>query len=284
MSFDLSNFDDPTLEKDYVTYLVEQEAVDAFLHFSRLWDYFRNPITPATGVAAETLNANSKPYFQVQEIGLPARITGVNRFGIGGEQLTNIARKEVVIENDIAWRVQTMIEFLFGKPISIRSLARTPALADTIEGIVKALFDANGGQGFFQELALLASVYGFADVVLRTPADWRVPAKTPSSTPATAPTGGGSGQDSSDAGPRLSATPAEPSGRSLRAAQDLVRKISLEVVEASRIVPVLDEDDFRSVRYWIQTFRKQISQLDNRSRPFLSVGWAGQKSAGPKTI
>ena len=29
MGFDLTNFDDPTLEADYVTYLVEQEAVDA---------------------------------------------------------------------------------------------------------------------------------------------------------------------------------------------------------------------------------------------------------------
>jgi len=59
MGFDLSNFNDPALDTDYLTYLVEQEAVDANIHFSRLWEYFRNPISPTAGIAAEALNANS---------------------------------------------------------------------------------------------------------------------------------------------------------------------------------------------------------------------------------
>ena len=130
MGFELGNFNDPTLDPDFLTYLVQQQAVDAYLHFSRLWDYFRNPIQPAAGIAADALNPNSRPYFQAQEIGLPARITGINRSGIGAEQVTNLSRKEVVIENDIAWRVHTMVDFLFGKPVSIRSLARDPAIAD----------------------------------------------------------------------------------------------------------------------------------------------------------
>lgn len=281
MSFDLRNFNDPTLEGDYVRYLVEQEAVDTFLHFSRLWDYFRNPMSPAAGAAAESLNANSRPYFQVQEIGLPARITGINRLSIGGEQVTNISRKEVVIENDIAWRVHTMVEFLFGKPISIRSLAPERTTAEAVEAVVKSMFEANGGQSFCQELALLGSIFGFADVVIRLPEDWPSVPASPATGPASAPTGEGSKANSSDREPRLSAPPAD---RATRHAQAMARKITLEIVEAPRIQPILHEDDFRTVRYWIQAFRKQTSQLEDRARPFLSFGWGGQRNVGPKMI
>ena len=283
MSFDLTSFKDATLEADYLTYLVEQEAVDAFLHFSMLWNHFRNPIGPAAGIAAEALNANSRPYFQAQEVGLPARVTGINRFGIGAEQVTNLSRKEVVIENDIAWRIETMVAFLFGKPISIRSLARDPATAEAIDTVLKGLFDANGGQAFFQELALLGGVYGFVDVVLRPPTDWA--AQVASTTPSPAPAGRGPKAETSPQEPRLPAPPVGgPAERRLRRATALARRITLEAVEAPRIVPVLDEDDFRTVRYWVQVLRKQTSQLDRGSRPFVSFGWGGRRDAQPKMV
>ena len=37
--------------------------------------------------------------------------------------------------------------------------------------------------------------------------------------------------------------------------------MSLEAVEAPRIVPVLDEDDYRRLRLWIQVFRRQANRL-----------------------
>ncbi len=279
MGFELKNFNDPTLETDYVGYLVDAEATDAHLHFSRLWDYFRNPIAPAVGLAADALNTNSRPYFQAQEIGLPARITGINRFGIGAEHVTNLARKEVVIENDIAWRIHTMVDFLFGKPVSIRSLAREPATAEIIESVIKNLFDANGGQAFFQTLALMGSVYGFVDVILRMPADWPADANKPLSSHPTQPVGEGSVKDGS------SSPPVPPMVRhGSPQVGKLVRRLTMEVVEASRIIPILDENDFRTARYWIQCFRKQTPQLEGVNRGIMSFGWSGRRDAHPKTV
>ena len=275
MGFELGNFNDPTLETDYVSYLVDAEAVDAHLHFSRLWDYFRNPIAPAVGIAADALNTNSRPYFQAQEIGLPARITGVNRFGIGAEHVTNLARKEVVIENDIAWRIHTMVDFLFGKPVSIRSLAREPATAEIIDSVIKSLFEANGGQTFFQSLALIGSVYGFVDVVLRMPPDFSAVANKPPFTLPNPPEGEVARQQ------RDSSPPAPPNGRQ---AGHLASLLTLEVVEAPRTIPILDEDDFGAARYWIQCFRKQTPQLDRSNHGILSFGWSGRRDAQPRTV
>ena len=82
MTFELTSFQDPELDADYVSYLVDHHAVESSIHYGRTWDYFRNPLIPAVGPAADTLNANSHPYFQAQEVGLPARITGIKRVGL----------------------------------------------------------------------------------------------------------------------------------------------------------------------------------------------------------
>ncbi len=87
MAFELGSFQDPELDPDYVSYLVDQQAEDTAQHYGRLWDYFRNPLVPAIGAAAGTLNANSRPYFQAQEAGLPPRITAVRRIA-GANQPT----------------------------------------------------------------------------------------------------------------------------------------------------------------------------------------------------
>jgi hypothetical protein len=295
MSLELDNFNDPTLDPDYVAYLVEQEAVDANVHFARLWDYFRNPLSPPAGIAADVLNASSRPYFQAQEMGLPARLTGVNRLGIGAEQLTDTSRKEIVIENDIAWRVHTAVDFLFGKPASIRSLAGDPETAAAVEAVVAALFDANGGQGFFQELALLGAVYGFVDIILRLPADWPHPLMPESAnSPPPRPAGSAPESEIVGAGTSLSVpanadgsrqNPARARSRTiLERARLLAGKLTLETIEAPRVLPILAEDDFRTVRYWIQSFRKQTPELDASARPFLSFGWGGRRDASPRTV
>ena len=57
MAFELRNFEDPRLDVEYVTHLVDQQAAESALRFDRLWDYFRNPLLPAIGPAADALNA-----------------------------------------------------------------------------------------------------------------------------------------------------------------------------------------------------------------------------------
>ena len=47
--------------------------------------------------------------------------TRVTRTSDGG-QPSDIARKEVVIENDIGWRIEAMVDYLFGKALVIDGL------------------------------------------------------------------------------------------------------------------------------------------------------------------
>jgi len=75
MSFDLTNFNDPTLDEDYVAYLVGQESLDAYLHFSRLWTTSAIP-SPRRGVNCRRAERQQRPYIQAQEMGLPPASPG----------------------------------------------------------------------------------------------------------------------------------------------------------------------------------------------------------------
>ena len=187
MPFELDKFETAPAA-DYLTYLVDRQWSDNQARHDRLWNYFRNPLVPAIGAVGRAMNVNSRPYVQAQEVGLPARITGVAYSAAGIQSLTDVQRKEVVIENDIAWRIQTGIDFIFGKDIVIRSLAGDPQLAETIEQVISAMLAANGGIGFLQEMALYGAVFGFVDIALRTPADGTT--ALPVSAQATSPSAG----------------------------------------------------------------------------------------------
>lgn len=252
MPFDLSNFNDSQLDTEYVTWLIDQQAPQNQALHSRLWDYYRNPLVPSAATTAGVLNENSRPYFLAQEVGLPARITGVQRLGAAA-QATDLRRKEVVIENDIAWRVQTMVDYLVGRPVVIRSLAGNPDTARAIEQVLDACFDANGGVSLLQEMSLFASVYGFVDVALRSPAH-----------PLTAPED--TRDDSADA--RSNSTPTRAITRA--------RQLRLETVEARRIVPLLADDDYRTCRYWMQRYHRPAGKLAAAKRNFLSRSRSAQ--------
>ena len=136
MPFELDKFEDATLSEDYLTYLVERQWTDSHARHSRLWSYFRNPFVPTTGAISGAWNINSRPYVQAQEMGLPARITGLT-YGVKGQQpVTDVQRKEVVIENDIAWRLHTMVDYLFGKNVTVRSLADDKGKAKLIDRVI----------------------------------------------------------------------------------------------------------------------------------------------------
>ena len=242
MKLDFTNFADPTLDESFVEYLISEEAPDRGLHFARLWAYYKNDLTPlGVGLpeaerSADWL-ASARPYYQAQEFGLPARISGRSHLGYGGAGVPQPAfsRKEVVIENDIGWRIDTGVHFLAGKPVAFESLAGRPEGARAIEAALAAVWQASGGQSLLEELALLGAIYGFVDLAIRVRLD--------SGDVAEARTGGGGG-----------ASPAAPA---LRAG----RTVSLEAIEPPRILPILDEQDYRRLRYWVQVFRRQANRL-----------------------
>ena len=241
MGFELGIFKDGLLEGDYLEWLVDERSAEVASHFSRFWEYYANRIEDVRvgSEVARKAGYSSRAYVQAQEYGLPARITGLAHSGdggvFGGRAVKDVQRKEVVIENDIGWRVNAAVDFLFGKPISFVSKAGSGSKRAEIEGILKAVFAANGGIGFFQDMAVLGSVYGFVDCIVRP------------------------GEQVFDY------TCNSSSGLSQGQVLEKTRTIGLELIEAPRALPVLDENDYRRIRYYVQHFYQKRNALGRRS-------------------
>lgn len=176
MPFDLSIFRDspdaPPLDEDFVARQIALAGAENAVRFARLMSYYHNdlregPAMPSRLDAAEA----ARPYVQAQEFGLPPRITGFRHDGFGaifgGERVGDIRRKEVVIENDIAWRIDTMLSYLFGGGVQFRSLADDADLRARIERALTIALSANGGTLFLHNMGLFGHVYGFVDVMVR---------------------------------------------------------------------------------------------------------------------
>jgi len=246
MGFELEIFNSgqDRLDRDFVEWLVDEHSIDIHRHFGRLWDYYANQMMEIsdTGSLYGKLNESGRCYVQAQEYGLPPRITGLIHSSAGGlfasRPVKDIQRKEVVIENDIAWRINAAVDFLFGKPVNFVSRSPDGQKRSEIERIIKAVFAANGGIGFFQDMAVLGSVYGFVDCFVR-PGD-------------SALSGFQSISSSSHTLP-------------LEDVLQLAQTIGLELIEAPRALPVLDENDYKKIRFYIQHFYQKKNALNKKS-------------------
>src|SRR2546421_82382 len=127
----------------------------------RLHAYYQNPLRACP--VSDDDAGSSRPYRLGQEWGLPSRITGVRVTGYGGffdtfaassasgstsgffaaQTVAGVARKEVVIENDIAWRVDTLVDYLFGKPLVITSAACDPNRRAELEQLLRLIIANN---------------------------------------------------------------------------------------------------------------------------------------------
>jgi hypothetical protein len=249
MAFELGIFGDESFDAGFVDWLIGQQWPQSSRHFGRLWDYYHNPMVATGAGVGEGANDSGRGYVQAQEIGLPARITGRLYAGADsvamGKDVGDIQRKEVVIENDIAWRVNAMVDFLFGRKVGIVSQAADADRRRKIEMILKTVFDANGGSVFFQDMAVLGSVYGFVDCIVR----W----------------GGLLGERFQNSTSQVMSplTTTDHSFDSiLRAAADIV----LELIEAERALPVLDENDYKQIRYYMQHFVQMRNEVAGDQR------------------
>jgi Phage portal protein, SPP1 Gp6-like len=264
MGFELDIFEDAALDAGYIEWLVDTQSVDVQTHFGRLWDYYANPRIEATGAGASErkVTESGRCYMQAQEYGLPARITGLVHTGQAGafaaRPLSQVQRKEVVIENDIAWRVNATVDFLFGKPITFVSKSPDEPKRTQIENILNAVFVANGGIGFLQDMAVLGSVYGFVDCFVR-PGDEIIERVTSSLTPTSL-------SGSREAG-------------SLDDVLRLAQTIDLELIEAPRALPILDENDYKNIEYYVQHFYQKKNAVSGKSS-FLARLLSGGKRGG----
>jgi hypothetical protein len=272
------------------------EGVDRLLHidgprYRRLWAYYRNPMTTVAVEPGDT--GAQRPYRQAQEWGLPSRITAVRSATEldEGIQVDGVSRKEVVIENDIGWRIDTMVDSLFGKPLVISSAAPDTGRRAVISQLLRLVFAANGGISFLQQMALLGSVHGFVDVLVKLdctcippvnpsaastscgidnlgqpPVDKNVSAPEPTVPPADAPTSASVVDSTTPA----SSPPVTESARgegdpqandpeanhtmSPDALARIARMIRLEIVEPARALPVLSLADVRNFDAYAQAY------------------------------
>lgn len=169
----------PDLESPIASHLARDLPMQA-----RRWRYYRNPSVPGRSGACPA---------QVQ--GLPERL-----------QPAEGRSREIVIENDIAWRVHTLVDFMFGKPLELTPQVSDPQRADAIRRFLRAVIEVNGGVNLFQDAAVLGTVFGHVDLLLRV-------------------RGGG---------PFNLADPVDAASRFV-----------IEPVDARRGIPVLADDDYR---------------------------------------
>jgi len=245
MGFDLSIFEDEQFGADYVEWLVDERSIDVQAHFSKMWEYYANPRQDVISADSRRESTNGRCYVQAQEYGLPPRITGFVHSAstgvFGGRRVRDVQRKEVVIENDIAWRINAAVDFLFGKPVSFVSKSPISQKRAKIECILKAVFEANGAVGFFQDMAVLGSVYGFVDCLVR-PSD--------------------------EIFERISSSSQPPSFKDVL---QLARTIDLELIEAPRALPVLEESDYKKIRYYVQHFYQKRNALSRKNTFFAKL-------------
>ncbi len=151
-----------------VEHAVETHVNRDLSRYEKMWAYYRNPIE----LVRSSGSANSRRgwYRSGQEIGLPTRIVGVGAHdasGIGTGLGSEHDRREVVIENDIGWRVGTMVDFMFGSPIRIESLAKDEGTKHQIEDVLESVWESSGGISLMQDMATLGHVFGHVDLLVR---------------------------------------------------------------------------------------------------------------------
>ncbi len=222
MPYRLSPFADVGLSEATLEMLLAQHASATLPRMERLWKYYRNPIEH---------NASwmhlQRPRL-AQEAGLPHRITQSWPHDANLDDRT-AARREIVIENDIGWRIHAMIDFMLGKPVSLRSTAVDASLRETIDRVLDAVWESSGGIALLQDAALLGHVYGHVDLLLRV------------DRPALL----GLGHDG------------------IFAAEDLLRlseAIRIEVIEPTRGIAMLNPGDYRAIDAYIVAMSREVPQ------------------------
>jgi len=151
--------------------LLDRHFGSTLPRFERLWNYYRNPLRPVGHGGGHGGGGSSESsgrwYRLAQEDALPARLTGRTEPGSPLTDDRNPARREVVIENDITWRIHALVDLMFGKPIRIHSTCADPVRRTLIERTLDTVLEASGGIGLLQDAALLGHIFGHVDLTIR---------------------------------------------------------------------------------------------------------------------
>jgi hypothetical protein len=119
--------------------------------------------------------------------------------------------------------------------------------------LLKALFEANGGIRFFQDMAVLGSVYGFVDCLVR---------------PGEEILGDNTFQKLHSARASQDGVTSSSLAQKFETVLRLVRQIDLELIEAPRALPILEENDYRKTKYYVQHFCQRRNALNKEGSIF----------------
>lgn len=223
MAYRLQAFSDVGLNEASLALALREHETRTTPRLDRLWTYYRNALEPVA--RAGTTQSSPRWYTQPQEIGLPARLT---RPGNAASDDRLRSPRELVIENDIAWRIHAMVDFLFAKPIRFISTARSPATRKAVESALDAIWESSGGISLFTDLSLLAHVFGHVDLLVRLT------------------------ENAADFRRRLRRHNAQP--------LDLLRTsppVRIETIDPRRGIPISDTSDFRRLSAYIIHFQRE---------------------------
>ncbi len=235
--------DGRALSRSIVQQMADQQQHDAS-RLAVLWSYYRNCMHPGA------LTPGARAYRLAQERGLPSRILGCwDRRSPASRAIADDrigGRREVVIENDIAWRIQTMVDFMFGRPITIASTASDPATRDTIEQVLAAIWDSSGGIALLQDIALMGHVYGHVDLLVRATPQTTNPDDEQIDQQSDQPqTLGEAVGDSQNATPRVRA--ASGTAHSTSIVERATNRVRIDLIEPPRGVALLSHHDSRAI-------------------------------------
>lgn len=230
---------DPLLNPERIAECLKHLREQVARKHQRFLNYYRNPESPlaAAMVMGTRVSNNARPWRQYQEVGLPARLTGLcmSSEGTVADDLSlSVQRKEIVIENDIAWRINTLVDFAIGQMPAISSLAKDDQKRRAIYALLQQVIANSGGLATLQHMTLLGAVQGSVFIYLhvdealveRIAEKKKTQVQEWAEGETAAP---GEERAASEAGtPELQQTIAEEWGEKLR----------LELIDAARVLPL----------------------------------------------
>ncbi|GIW74598.1 MAG: hypothetical protein KatS3mg103_1120 [Phycisphaerales bacterium] len=222
MAFNLDPFTDTSLSPQALEVILTEHEREVVPRLQWLWGYFRNEPTRPGGELPQVL-------------GLPARLRGL-RDPFSDDRMVDAATQDVVIENDIAWRIHTMIDFMLPEPLVLLSKAEQPQQRRTIEAALNAVWEASGGLSLLHDALLLGHVYGYVDLLLRCDVD------------------------------RLTALASDPDALMDVPKETLAEAIRVEAIDPTRGVPIVDATDYRRLEAYAIDFTRRTAVIDERDR------------------
>jgi len=300
------------LNRGLVTSVVDRHRRETSPRLELLWNYYRNPMEPTTPVLGSG-GLGQRGLRLAQERGLPSRLAGAWQTRGAAARIvdrTDWSRKEIVIENDIAWRINTMVDFMFGRPVRISSTAGDAATRRAVDAVLASVWEGSGGVGLMLDIGLIGHVFGSVDLIVRAAAEAAKLAGTAggvgerggveASASSPAPAGETAGSDASDESMDVqgrpltigdpSATtpeandPAEISPAGAREGRDLeslatlaaraARFVRIEALDPRCGVAIPLENDFRTIRAFVVRVQRQTDEVTTDPRLPPAIAWA----------